>query len=73
MPPIPKEVYQKNTSKNRNANTSTTYNDDSIVISGMSGLFPQAGSVKEFSENLFNKVNVMYSYILFTNFFALPN
>lgn len=31
--------------------------DDEIVISGISGKFPNAENVQEFAKNLYNKVN----------------
>lgn len=34
--------------------------DDEIVISGISGKFPQCKNVDEFSYNLYNKVSVPY-------------
>ena len=35
------------------------YIDQDIVISGMSGRFPESDSVDEFAENLYNKVNMI--------------
>ena len=37
---------------------------DRIVISGMSGLYPDSHSVKELSNMLYNKVNLLNLFLL---------
>lgn len=37
--------------------------DDEIVISGISGKFPNAQNVEEFAKNLYNKVNLSFNSI----------
>jgi hypothetical protein len=37
--------------------------EDEIVITGVSGRFPNADNVAEFSDNLYNKVIIIRAYV----------
>lgn len=39
--------------------------DDEIVVSGMSGKFPNSRNVAEFESNLYNKVRVPIEFLIF--------
>lgn len=41
--------------------------DDEIVITGISGKFPNAQNVEEFAKKLYNKVNHFYSIHFYLN------
>lgn len=40
--------------------TGQTSEDDEIVMSGLSGRYPNSANVAEFAHNLYNKVKVSY-------------
>ncbi|XP_015378690.1 PREDICTED: fatty acid synthase-like [Diuraphis noxia] len=42
-----------------NGNTPHYGNDDEVVISGISGRFPESNSIAEFKENLFTGVDMV--------------
>lgn len=47
-----------------NARVKAAHPDDEIVITGISGKFPNAENVEEFAKNLYNKVNKSHLYII---------
>lgn len=56
MPPIPKAPPSIHDPKLLSRTHAATP-DDEIVISGISGKFPNSRNVEEFAENLYNKVS----------------
>ncbi len=45
--------------KNKNYISAILKEGEDVVISGVSGRFPEADSINEFAENLFNKVDMI--------------
>lgn len=62
MPPTPKTATVMQQPKLYSRMFPLTPDDD-IVVSGMSGKFPNSRNVAEFEKNLYNKVGVTIDYI----------
>lgn len=71
MAPSPQEtvVQHHETAKNTSETPSKPLAGEEVVISGLSGIFPKSDSVKEFMENLYNKVLYLSSYLSFQPLF----
>ncbi|KAI8442370.1 hypothetical protein MSG28_005892 [Choristoneura fumiferana] len=59
MAPIPQELAQEKILPSDGEADSSALNGQRVVISGISGLYPNSHDVKELSESLYNKVNFM--------------
>lgn len=58
MAPIPQELAPQEKVLPSDGETDSSFlNSQRVVISGISGLFPNSHHVKELSETLYNKVN----------------